>query len=50
MDRGVWRAAVHGIAKSQILLKQLITHAQLLLMDLNNYTVSFWDSAQTYQE
>ena len=27
MDRGVWRAAVHGVAKSQTQLKQLNTNA-----------------------
>ena len=26
MDRGAWRAAVHGVAKSQTRLKQLGTH------------------------
>ena len=26
MDRGVWRAAVHGVAKSQTGLKWLSTH------------------------
>ena len=26
MDRGAWRATVHGIAKSQTSLKQFITH------------------------
>ena len=29
MDRGAWQATVHGIAKSQTLLKWLSTHAQL---------------------
>ena len=28
MDRRAWRATVHGVAKSQTLLKQLSTHAQ----------------------
>ena len=27
MDRGAWRATVHGIAKSRTQLKQLSTHA-----------------------
>ena len=27
MDRGAWRAAVHGVAKSRTQLKQLSTHA-----------------------
>ena len=27
MDRGAWRATVHGVAKSQIQLKQLSRHA-----------------------
>ena len=27
MDRGAWRATVHGVAKSQIGLKRLSTHA-----------------------
>ena len=27
MDRGAWRATVHGVAKSQTGLKQLSTHA-----------------------
>ena len=28
MDRGAWRATVHGVAKSQMKLKRLSTHAQ----------------------
>ena len=28
MDKGAWRAPVHGVAKSQIRLKQLSTHTQ----------------------
>ena len=28
MDRGAWRATVHGVRKSQTLLKQLTTHTQ----------------------
>ena len=28
MDRGTWRATVHGVAKSQTQLKRLIPHAQ----------------------
>ena len=28
MDRRAWRATVHGVAKSQTLLKQLSTHTQ----------------------
>ena len=31
MDRGVWLAMVHGVAKSQTRLKQLSTHARALL-------------------
>ena len=27
MDRGAWRAAVHGVTKSQTRLKRLSTHA-----------------------
>ena len=30
MDRGAWRATVHGVAKSQIRLKQLSTHIHVL--------------------
>ena len=30
MDRGVWRAIVHGIAKSQMWLKRLSTHTHRL--------------------
>ena len=29
MDRGAWRAIVHGVAKSRIRLKQLSTQAQV---------------------
>ena len=29
MDRGVWWAIVHGVAKSRTLLKQLSMHAKL---------------------
>ena len=29
MDRGAWQATVHGVAKSQTLLKWLSTHSQL---------------------
>ena len=28
MDRGAWRATVHGVAESQTRLKQLSTHPQ----------------------
>ena len=28
MDKGAWRATVHGVTKSQIQLKQLSMHAQ----------------------
>ena len=28
MDRGAWRATVHGVAKSWTLLKELSTHAR----------------------
>ena len=31
-DRGAWKAAVHGVARSQTRLKQLRTHAQILYM------------------
>ena len=31
MDRGVWQAIVHRVAKSQTRLKQLSTHAILYL-------------------
>ena len=30
MDRGAWRATVHRVAKNQIPLKRLSTHAQML--------------------
>ena len=30
MDRGAWRATVHGVAKSQTQLKQLSVHASTL--------------------
>ena len=29
MDRGAWRAEVHGVAKSQTQLKQLSTHTRI---------------------
>ena len=29
MDRGAWQATVHGVAQSQIQLKQLCTHTHL---------------------
>ena len=29
MDRGAWRATVHGVAKSQTRLKQLSTHTHI---------------------
>ena len=35
MDRGAWRAAVHGVAESQTRLKRLSTHAQ------NNYICTY---------
>ena len=42
MDRGVWRATVHRVAKSQTQLKQLGTHAHkcefLLLLKLYSYS------------
>ena len=28
MNRGAWKATVHGVAKSQTFLKQLSTHGQ----------------------
>ena len=31
MDRGPWRATVHGVTKSQTRLKQLSTHAYITL-------------------
>ena len=31
MDRGAWQATVHGVAKSQTQLKQLSTHAHVVL-------------------
>ena len=31
MDRGAWRAAVHGVAESWTGLKQLSTHAHSLI-------------------
>ena len=31
MDRGPWRATVHGVTKSQTRLKQLSTHAYIIL-------------------
>ena len=37
MDRGDWQAAVHRVAKSQTLLKQLSTHAQMIIC-----TVRYW--------
>ena len=30
MDRGAWKATVHGVAKSQTQLKRLSTHAHVL--------------------
>ena len=42
MDRGVWRATVHRVTKSQAQLKQLCTHAHkcefLLLLKLYSYS------------
>ena len=32
MDRGVWRATVHGVAKSRTRLKRLSTHARISLI------------------
>ena len=32
MDRGAWRATVHGVAKSQTRLKQLSTHACFIFL------------------
>ena len=34
MDRGAWRATVHGVAKSQILLKLLSIHTHGLKQTL----------------
>ena len=31
MNRGAWRAMVHGVSKSQIQMKQMSTHAHTLL-------------------
>ena len=33
MDRGAWRAAVHGVARSRTELKQLSTHVLLTLIE-----------------
>ena len=30
MDRGVWQASVHGVAKSRTQLKRVSTHARIL--------------------
>ena len=32
MDRGAWQATVHGVAKSQMQLKRLSTHAHIVLL------------------
>ena len=37
MDRGVWQATVHRVAKSLVQLKQLSMHAQRHLLDNENY-------------
>ena len=34
MDRGAWKATVHGVAKSQTWLKGLNTHIQMALTPL----------------
>ena len=34
MDRGAWRATVHGVTKSQILLKQISNNTQGLKQTL----------------
>ena len=34
MDIGAWRAAVHGVAKSQTRLKELGTHARIKFLHL----------------
>ena len=37
MDREAWRAAVHGVAKSQTQLKQLSTHGTRLTFNISSF-------------
>ena len=47
MDRGAWRATVHGVAKSQILLKRLSIHTHGLKQTLEcNFCCSFNHNSQ----
>ena len=39
MDRGVWRARVHGVAKSQTQLKRLSTAQTPLILLLDTHSV-----------
>ena len=49
MDRGAWHAVVHGVARSQIRLKWLSTHAQgyfnqasmIIILGLMAYMIAF---------
>ena len=45
MDKGAWRATVHGVTKSQTGLKRLSMHARTIVRELreisNSYTKVF---------
>ena len=41
MDRGAWRATVHGVAKSQTRLKQLSTYTHVYTIKLLTFDFSF---------
>ena len=41
MDRGAWWAMVYRVSKSQTLLKQLSTHAHVLLQTLRQASQPF---------
>ena len=42
MDRGAWRATVHGVAKSQTRLKRLSTHGCIYFFPKGNKGESCW--------
>jgi len=42
MDRGAWRATIHGVTKSQTRLKQLSMHAQSHIKLPGRGRVSIW--------
>ena len=41
MDRGAWRATVHGVAKSRTRLKKLSTHTHMYTIKLLTFDFSF---------